>query len=130
MKMELKRELFWYVVFGVLTTVVNILSYLLFARIFNVNYIYSNIIAWFLSVLFAYITNRIWVFESKSSNIIKEAFYFFAGRIFSGVLDTGLMYVFIDLLSFGDEFSKIIIQVIVVIVNYVLSKYVVFNECR
>lgn len=92
MKMELKRELFWYVVFGVLTTVVNILAYLLFARIFNVNYIYSNIIAWFLSVLFAYITNRIWVFESKSSNIIKEASYFFAGRIFSGVLDTGLMY--------------------------------------
>lgn len=127
MKMELKRELFWYVVFGVLTTVVNILVYLLFARIFNVNYIYSNIIAWFLSVLFAYITNRIWVFESKSSNIIKEASYFFAGRIFSGVLDTGLMYVFIDLLSFGDEFSKIIIQVIVVIVNYVLSKYVVFK---
>lgn len=127
MKMELKRELFWYVVFGVLTTVVNILSYLLFARIFNVNYIYSNIIAWFLSVLFAYITNRIWVFESKSSNIIKEASYFFAGRIFSGVLDTGLMYVFIDLLSFGDEFSKVIIQVIVVIVNYVLSKYVVFK---
>jgi len=127
MKMELKRELFWYVVFGVLTTVVNILAYLLFARIFNVNYIYSNIIAWFLSVLFAYITNRIWVFESKSSNIIKEASYFFAGRIFSGVLDTGLMYVFIDLLSFGDEFSKIIIQVIVVIVNYVLSKYVVFK---
>ena len=125
--MELKRELFWYVVFGVLTTVVNILAYLLFARIFNVNYIYSNIIAWFLSVLFAYITNRIWVFESKSSNIIKEASYFFAGRIFSGVLDTGLMYVFIDLLSFGDEFSKIIIQVIVVIVNYVLSKYVVFK---
>lgn len=127
MKMELKRELFWYVVFGVLTTVVNILAYLLFARIFNVNYIYSNIIAWFLSVLFAYITNRIWVFESKSSNIIKEASYFFAGRIFSGVLDTGLMYVFIDLLSFGDEFSKIIIQAIVVIVNYVLSKYVVFK---
>lgn len=127
MKMELKRELFWYVVFGVLTTVVNILVYLLFARIFNVNYIYSNIIAWFLSVLFAYITNRIWVFESKSSNIIKEASYFFAGRIFSGVLDTGLMYVFIDLLSFGDEFSKVIIQVIVVIVNYVLSKYVVFK---
>ena len=127
MKMELKRELFWYVVFGVLTTAVNILAYLLFARIFNVNYIYSNIIAWFLSVLFAYITNRIWVFESKSSNIIKEASYFFAGRIFSGVLDTGLMYVFIDLLSFGDEFSKVIIQVIVVIVNYVLSKYVVFK---
>lgn len=67
------------------------------------------------------------MFESKSSNIIKEASYFFAGRIFSGVLDTGLMYVFIDLLSFGDEFSKIIIQVIVVIVNYVLSKYVVFK---
>lgn len=125
--MDLTKELIAYIIFGVLTTAVNIITYFLFVDVFAVNYLISNIVAWFVSVLFAYITNRIWVFESKSSNIIKEASYFFAGRIFSGVLDTGLMYVFIDLLSFGDEFSKIIIQVIVVIVNYVLSKYVVFK---
>ena len=125
--MEIKRELFFYVVFGVLTTIVNIAVYFFFAKICGVNYIVSNIIAWFLSVLFAYVTNRIFVFESKNSNIIKEGALFFGGRLFSGVLDTGLMILFIDILSIGDMISKIVIQVIVVIVNYVFSKWIVFN---
>ena len=125
--MDLKKELILYVVFGVLTTLVNILVYFLFVRGFHVHYIYSNIVAWVASVLFAYVTNRIWVFESKSTNIIKEISLFFGGRLFSGILDTALMYLFIDLLSFGDIFSKIVVQVIVVIMNYVLSKFVIFK---
>ena len=126
--MKIEKELFWYVVFGILTTLVNIIVYLFFAKVLNVNYIYSNIIAWILSVLFAYITNRIWVFESLSKNIIKEISLFFGGRLFSGVLDTALMFVFIDLLMLGDLFSKIIIQIIVVIINYLLSKFIVFKK--
>lgn len=124
--MKLEKELFWYVVFGVLTTVVNIVVYFVFTY-FGVNYLVSNIIAWFLSVLFAYATNRRWVFESKSPNIIKECALFFSGRIFSGVIDTGLMYLFIDILSIGDAVSKIVIQVIVVVLNYVISKWIVFK---
>lgn len=125
--MDLKKELVLYVIFGVLTTLVNILVYFLFARGFHVHYLCSNIVAWVASVLFAYVTNRIWVFESKSSNIIKEISLFFGGRLFSGILDTALMYLFIDLLLLSDVFSKIVVQVIVVIMNYVLSKFVIFK---
>ncbi|MBQ6512756.1 GtrA family protein [Methanobrevibacter sp.] len=125
--MRLDRELILYVFFGTLTFFVNVIVYFLFENIFGVNYIISNIIAWFFSVLFAYITNRIWVFESKSSNIIKEMSLFFGGRIFSGVVDTGLMYLFIDILTIGDLISKIVVQVIVVILNYVFSKLIVFK---
>lgn len=88
--MDIEKELFFYVVFGVLTTVVNVVVYVLFANYLGINYLVSNVIAWFLSVLFAYITNRKWVFESKSSNIIKECGLFFGGRLFSGIVDTGL----------------------------------------
>ena len=125
--MKLTRELFLYIVFGVLTTIVNIVAYLFFARLLGIHYIISNIVAWVLSVLFAYVTNRIWVFESKNSNIIKEMSLFFSGRIFSGIVDTGLMYVFIDFLSIGDFISKIVIQIIVVILNYLVSKLIVFK---
>ena len=125
--MRLEKELLMYIIFGVLTTVVNIAVYFLFAQIFAINYLISNVIAWFLSVLFAYITNRIWVFESKSPDILKEAVLFFSGRIFSGVVDTGLMYLFIDILTVGDFISKVVIQVIVVILNYVISKLIVFK---
>lgn len=125
--MDLKKELILYVVFGVLTTVVNILAYVVFAKFLNVDYIISNIIAWFLSVLFAYITNRIWVFESKSSNILKEISLFFGGRLFSGVVDTSLLYLMVDILLIEDFVSKVVTQVIVVILNYVISKVVVFK---
>lgn len=125
--MKLERELLFYVIFGVLTTLVNIAVYLLFTKVFGVNYLISNIVAWVLSVLLAYFTNRIWVFESKSSNIIREISLFFGGRLFSGVVDTALMYLFIDILLVGDFISKIIIQVIVVILNYLISKLIVFK---
>ena len=95
--------------------------------VFGINYLISNIIAWFVSVLFAYITNRIWVFESKDDNIIKEILLFYGGRVFSGAIDTALMYVFISILMTGDLFAKIVVQVVVTILNYVFSKFLVFK---
>lgn len=126
--MRFEKEVVMYVIFGVLTTAVNFVTYLLFARVFNIHYLISNVLAWFLSVLFAYITNKIWVFESKNPNILKEMSLFFGGRIFSGVVDTALMYLLIDVLVVSDVISKIIIQVIVVILNYVISKLIVFKK--
>lgn len=126
--MKIDRELILYVVFGTLTFFVNLISYFFFEDILGVNYLISNIIAWFLSVLFAYVTNRIWVFESKSPDILKEMSLFFGGRIFSGAVDTALMYTFIDILLIGDTISKIVVQVIVVILNYVFSKLIVFKD--
>ena len=125
--MKISKEILSYIIFGILTTLVNFSVYLLFARVLSLNYIFSNILAWFFSVLFAYITNRIWVFESKSSDIFTEVSLFFGGRIFSGVVDTGLLYLFVDVLLFEDFLSKILIQIIVVILNYLFSKLIVFK---
>ena len=126
--MKLDRELVLYVVFGAFTFFVNIIVYFLFEEVFGVNYLISNVIAWFFSVLFAYITNRTWVFESKSPDILKEMSLFFGGRIFSGVVDTVLMYLFIDVMAFGDTISKIVVQIIVIVLNYVFSKLIVFKD--
>ena len=110
--MKLDRELVLYV----------------FQSVMGINYLVSNVLAWFFSVLFAYITNRTWVFESKSPEILKEMSLFFGGRIFSGVVDTALMYLFIDVLVLGNTFSKIVVQIIVIVLNYVFSKLIVFKD--
>lgn len=126
--MKLKKELISYIIFGVLTTIVNIVVYILLSSFLGIQYIISNIAAWFFSVLFAYITNRIWVFESKNKNILKEAILFFGGRLFSGLVDTVLMIIFIDILFIDDFISKIVIAIIVIILNYILSKLIVFKK--
>lgn len=126
--MKLDRELVLYVVFGAFTFLVNIVTYFLFESVMGINYLVSNVLAWFFSVLFAYITNRRWVFESKSPDILKEMSLFFGGRIFSGVVDTVLMYLFIDVLVLGNTFSKIVVQIIVIVLNYVFSKLIVFKD--
>lgn len=125
--MRLERELIMYVFFGVLTGVVNLGVYFLFSHVLGVYYLFSNVVAWFLSVLFAYVTNRIWVFESNSNNILKEVFLFFSCRSFSGLVDIGLLYFFVDILNIGDYISKIIVQIIVVILNYLFSKLLIFK---
>ena len=128
MKMiAIDRELILYVVFGFFTFVVNFVTYFIFVGL-GLNYLIANALAWFFSVLFAYITNRIWVFESKSPNILKEMSLFFGGRIFSGVVDMLLMYTFIDLLVFDGSISKIVVQIIVIILNYIFSKLIVFKD--
>ncbi len=122
------KELVLYLIFGILTTAVNILTYLFFTRIFNINYLISNILAWLISVLFAYITNRVWVFKSNKSNILLEFSLFIGGRIFSGVLDSVLLYSFVSLAMWNDFISKIIIGIIVVIINYIFNKIIVFKK--
>lgn len=124
---KIDRELVLYVLFGAFTFFVNVITYFFFQSVLGINYLISNILAWFFSVLFAYITNRKWVFESRSPNILKEMLLFFGGRIFSGAVDTALMYLFIDVLTLGNTFSKIVVQIIVIILNYVFSKLIVFK---
>ena len=125
--MELKKELVSYVIFGAFTTLINIAVYLLLTDIFHINYIIANIMAWFVSVMFAYVTNRIWVFESDNENVAKEVFLFYGGRIFTVVVDTLLMVLFIDVLSIGNFVSKITVSIIVIILNYLFSKWIVFD---
>lgn len=70
------KEIIMYLIFGVLTTAVNIGVYFISAELLHINYLISNGLAWFLSVLFAYLTNRKYVFESKSQDVLKEVFLF------------------------------------------------------
>lgn len=122
------KEMVLYLIFGVLTTLVNIMSYLFFSKICGINILISNIMAWFFSIVFAYVTNRILVFESKNEKILHEFALFIGGRGLSGILDSLLFYVLVVLLMFNDIVSKIFINIIVIIINYVLSKKIIFKE--
>ena len=112
-----------YLIFGTLTTVVNIVVYYLFSNIIHMNYLFSNAVAWFLSVLFAYVTNRKYVFDSKNNQIIKEAISFFGSRLATGIMDMVLMWFLVNF-----NVAKVVVNVIVVILNYILSKLVVFKK--
>ena len=121
------KEIIMYLIFGVLTTVVNIAVYYIMANSLQINYLISNIVAWFLSVLFAYVTNRKYVFESKSNEIIKEMTSFFGARLATGAMDMVLMWLFVGLHILPDFVAKVITNVIVIVANYILSKLVVFK---
>lgn len=123
----ISREVFFYLVFGVLTTVVNIISFAILSRMFGIGTVVSNVIAWFLSVLFAYVTNRRWVFLSTGGNVFREMLVFFSGRLCTGVLDTLVMFITVDLLGWNDLMMKIISNIIVIILNYIISKFFVFK---
>ena len=111
-----------------MTTLVSISIYALFTKCFHINYMIANVISWIISVLFAYITNRIFVFKSKSENIVLEIYQFFKYRIFSFLIEIFLMYVFVELINIDDMISKVIVQIIVIVLNYVFSKLFVFKK--
>lgn len=125
------KKIILYLVFGVTTTIINILIYALFAKLFNINFVVSNIIAWIVAVSFAFITNKFYVFESKSKDksiVIKESISFIIARLLSLLFDMIFMYVGIVLLKQNDIVIKIISNILVIIINFILSKYIVFKK--
>ena len=124
----MKKELISYLIFGVLTTVVNIVVYYVFNTWLQVNYLVSNAIAWIASVLFAYITNRKYVFESENTSMINELVKFIGARLSTGIMDMILMWLLVDVLSMNSMVSKIVVNVLVIVLNYVLSKVFVFKK--
>ena len=146
-KKLINKETILYVVFGVLTTLVNFVAFSLFDAMLGTKlYLVTNVIAWIIAVAFAYVTNKLFVFESKSwklSVIGKEIPSFVAARLFSlAVEELGLIF-FVSLLHFGEKSfaiplinyelsgamtAKIILAVIVVIMNYFFSKLIIFKD--
>lgn len=122
------REIINYLVFGVLTTLVNIISFMVCTDVLHIQYLISNVIAWILSVLFAYITNRKYVFESYEKNVMAEMTKFFSSRAATLVLDMVILWLFVDVFTVDNLIAKIIANVLVVITNYVLSKLIVFKS--
>ena len=139
------KELISYVFFGALTTVVSIGSFKIFDSLLGErNYLLTNIISWILAVIFAFFTNKLWVFESKTwkiNTVIKEAISFAAARLFSlGIEEFGLWLLVsvigMKSLSFavfsfninGNFIAKIIMQFVVVVLNYIFSKFLIFRK--
>lgn len=128
-----KREIVLYLIFGVLTTVISLLSFKLFNFLFGEElYLLNNIFSWLFAVAFAFITNKIFVFESKkweSPMIFKEIFLFVSARVFSLIVEEAGLFLLIDILAIlSPDFSKLVMQIMVVILNYVFSKFIVFKK--
>ena len=88
----------------------------------------ANIISWIAAVTFAYFTNRKFVFESKNENKLKEAAAFYGSRVTTLLVDMGCMFLMVTLFGWNDKIAKLIVQVIVTVANYVLSKFIVFRK--
>lgn len=129
------KEIINYLIFGVLTTIISLLTYyILTLTILNPNIILelqiANIISWIVSVTFAYITNRKYVFNSKNKNIKKEILKFYTSRLTTLIVDMLLMFIFVSIFHLNDKIIKLIVQLIIIILNYLLSKLLVFKTNR
>lgn len=130
-KRILNKETISYVIFGILTTIINLISYYFFSNIISINYLISNIISWIISVSFAYVTNKLYVFNSKDENkdlVIKEFITFVNCRLTSGVIEMILLFLLVDMIKVNDIISKLVIGVIVVVLNFIFSKIFVFQK--
>lgn len=123
------KEILLYLLFGGLTTLVSVGSFALFVGL-GLNELVANVLSWILSVLFAYVTNRTWVFEQKADTtggVLREAASFFGGRLATLGVEEGLLAVFITWRGWPPVPVKIGATVIVVALNYVISKFLVFR---
>lgn len=152
------REIITYIIFGVLTTAVNLVTFYIFKKIFisigwegvfnkllgsagwdkalellgsGTDYLDATVIAWTVAVIFAFVTNKLIVFESKSWKPAvagKEFVGFIGARLFSLLVELVFMFVMVTLLKWNDFVAKLIVQVIVVILNYIFSKLLIFKN--
>ena len=127
------RRVLLYLFFGVVTTLVNIISYKVCTNIFEINYLISNVIAWIIAVIVAYLTNKKYVFKVITKNLkeqIKEFITFILARIVSLIVDMIIMYLGVSILVINDTIVKIISNIIIIILNYFFSKIFVFRNKR
>lgn len=128
------KEIINYLIFGILTTIVNLITYyLLVLTILNPNNTLelqiANIVSWIISVTFSYITNRIFVFNSNN-NKINELLKFFSSRLTTLFLDMFLMFILVTRLNLNDKIIKLIIAILIIIINYITSKLFVFKKAK
>jgi putative flippase GtrA len=120
-----------YLIFGALTTFINVLCYYLAFNGFKIPNVFSTVIAWIISVLFAFVTNRIFVFESKAKgvkNVMREISAFFVCRLLTGVIDVEVMWVSVDIMGWNSLLWKIISNILVIVLNFFASKMLIFKK--
>jgi len=119
-----------YLFFGTLTTAISIGTFILFDTVIGINELFANVISWICAVLFAYTTNRIWVFRSAATGAAarQELLSFFVGRLSTLGLEEVILLFFVTLLKFNSTMVKVATQVVVLASNYVISKQFVFRK--
>ena len=125
------EEVISYLFFGGLTTLVNYIVYLPCYNLFHLSGAVSNAIAWVVAVAFAYLTNKPFVFKShdwSAKTVIPELTKFVGCRIGSGLLETAIIFALVDCLQLNGNIIKLVTSVLVVILNYVASKLLVFRN--
>ena len=131
-KSEIK-ELVKYISFGILTTIVSLVTYyVLTLELLNPNNALelqvANVISWILSMSFAYIVNKLFVFNNKNKSIPKQYFLFAFSRMTTLLIDMLFMFILVTVMQANDRISKVLVQFIIVITNYMLSKFVIFKR--
>ena len=127
------EEIIKYLIIGVLTTALNYMVFVILINIFKIEMHTSNIIAWLVGVIFAYLTNKLFVFESKSFKIDvlkKEISSFGVARVFSLLLEEVILYIFVNILNMNQLIIKLVANVVVIVVNYILSKFIIFRKSQ
>ncbi len=122
-----------YIFFGGLTTLVNMLTYSLCYDLFRLANTLSTVLAWVLSVAFAFVTNKRFVFESRRTEpreVFVEALDFTVCRVGTGLLELGIMYLSVDILGNNGTLMKLLTNVIVIVLNYIASKLIIFKKGR
>ena len=119
------KEIIFYLFFGVCTTIINFFVFWIFSKYFNPEI--SNVFAWIISVIFAFVTNKLWVFRTTGF-VFKELLEFTASRILSFAIDEGLLILLISYFFLNALISKIITNIFVVLLNYLLSKFIIFKK--
>lgn len=127
------RETIVYAIAGLLTTAVNLATYYILCYWVIIDHLVANIIAWMAAVTFAYFVNAGWVFRDKKSSVkdeLSKMLKFFLARIFSLGVEEGGLFLFVNLLSFNNMVVKAGLAFIVIVINYIWSKFYVFNSSK
>ena len=127
------KEIIHYIIVGGLTTLVSLAAYYLCVLTIldptdAIQLQGANMISWIAAVLFAYIANREFVFESKNQNIADEVGAFVLSRVSTLLMDMGIMFLMVTILQMDDKIVKLFVQVVVVVANYMFSKLFVFTD--
>ena len=120
-----------YLIFGALTTLVNIVAYAILYYALHISNATSNVIAWILGATFAYITNKLYVFDSKVSTkkeLLKEIIYFYICRLLTLAIDEAIMIITVDNWAWNALLMKIVANIIVIILNFIFSKILIFKK--
>ena len=127
---EKHRQVLLYIVFGGITTGVGVGSFILLDSVLGIDPLVVNVISWLLAVGTAYGTNRRWVFcsQTRGAALWKEVMGFYAGRVATLLLEEGLLLVFVTWLRQNSTAVKLIAQLVVLVGNYLLSKWLIFNR--